>query len=63
MAAVVGMTEGSAAGGYKVPIIVPKFVIKASPGPAYSLTWKRPGRNLYSIPETKKKPAASHHIV
>jgi hypothetical protein len=34
VAGVVGITEGSATGGYKVPIIVPRLVIKASPGPA-----------------------------
>lgn len=33
MAAVVGMTEGSETGGYKVPIMVPRLVMKASPGP------------------------------
>lgn len=33
VAAVVGITEGSATGGYKVPMIVPRFVMNASPGP------------------------------
>jgi len=33
VAAVVGITEGSATGGYNVPIIVPRLVMKASPGP------------------------------
>lgn len=37
VAAVVGMTEGSEIGGYKVPIMVPRFVMNASPGPAKSL--------------------------
>ena len=34
------------AAGYSVPMIVPRLLIKASPGPV-----------------TRKKPAASHHIV
>ena len=33
VAGVVGMTEGSDTGGYKVPIMVPRLVMKASPGP------------------------------
>lgn len=33
VAAVVGMRVGSRPGGYRVPIMVPRFVMKASPGP------------------------------
>lgn len=37
MAAVVGITEGPVTEGYNVPIIVPRLVMKASPGPVKSL--------------------------
>lgn len=37
VAALVGMTEGSATGGYSVPMIVPRLVMKASPGPLNKL--------------------------
>ncbi len=33
VAAVVGIRFGSAYGGYKVPMMVPKLVMNASPGP------------------------------
>lgn len=33
VAAEVGMRFGSRVGGYRVPIMVPKFVMNASPGP------------------------------
>jgi hypothetical protein len=35
VAAVVGMWVGSRVGGYRVPIMVPRLVMKASPGPVY----------------------------
>jgi hypothetical protein len=35
VAGVVGMNEGSDTGGYKVPIMVPRLVMKASPGPEH----------------------------
>lgn len=35
VAAVVGITFGFAIGGYKVPMMVPRFVMKASPGPCF----------------------------
>ena len=35
VAAVVGIRVGSRVGGYRVPIMVPKLVMKASPGPVY----------------------------
>lgn len=38
VAAVVGATAGFGTGGYNVPMIVPRLVINASPGPAKYLS-------------------------
>jgi len=46
VAAEVGMTDGSAEGGYNVPMMVPKLFMKASPGPE---TRKNPPASHYMV--------------
>ncbi len=61
VAALVCMIDGSACGGYKVPMMVPRFVMKASPGPIIALLVKRVHEIVISEhtgdeEETRSKP-------
>jgi hypothetical protein len=62
VAAEVGMTVGLITGGYKVLMMVPRFVMYASPGPVHCklasfILW------IDNVPDMKKKPRARDHIV
>lgn len=63
VAAVVGTVAGGEFGGYRVPMIVPKFVMNASPGPCYICQMCAERLERQNLPDTKKNPMASHHIV